>query len=208
MWTVMDHGGPLANVEPRRSQIRTRLPAPDAQFMSGRPLTMPFLTEVFDSSPESRPSEEAFSAADSPLMKTIVVATICGRTLFHKQKSAMEQTSHDASDDFVHRDEELTMLLGSRIEAFTLEITSNAQHPDPNLLFATMTAHVVVLQLYEIMKSMPLRTRKLHTLLLEHKQRSLDAARALSNLATVLTQLNSFEVRILPSWHTLTARRP
>lgn len=160
--------------------------------MSGRAVTMPYLSEVMNPSDAGSP-EEATAVADSPLVKTIIMATICGRVQLHKQKSAHETNP----EVFIRRDNDIAALLKSHVDELTLEMTSSMEYPDPTLIFASMTAHTMVLKLYDIIKTMPLRSREINVIMLGHKQRAVEAARKLDNLATILPRLNQFEVSLV-----------
>ena len=177
------------------AQIRTRLPAPDAQFMSGRPTTMCFLSEVIAGTDGQQPNYALADLTVSPFTESVIIATICGRTLGHKQRSSVEQHAYrDVIQDFCLRHQSLNAILSSRVKSLAMHISSTSEHPDPMLIFVTLTAYMVVLMLCDTVESIPLVTEEAHALLIEYKQKSLEAAHELGMLTNVLSQLNHFEV--------------
>ncbi|KAK3324864.1 hypothetical protein B0H66DRAFT_587751 [Apodospora peruviana] len=202
-FTGINNGPALTFIE---QEIRTRLPAPEANFIGGRPITMPFLSEViaqntnnssYPASPGGSTSGGAFST--SPFVESILVATICGRCLAHKQRSSVEQSYSEleVTPDFCRRHRWLDSILTSRIETLSAQTAAYTptEIPDPTLIFAALVANLNVLVLCEVIESMPLGTEESHSLLLEYNHRSLKAAQEIGSLATTLTQLNHFQMK-------------
>ncbi|KAF2258797.1 hypothetical protein CC78DRAFT_525764 [Lojkania enalia] len=175
-------------------QIRTRLPAPHSQFMSGRPATMCFLSEVIAGIDSEEPNNSATDLTMCPFTQSIIVATMCGRALGLKQRFVSQQAYQDVITEFYLRHQTLNNFLSSRIKILSMQISSNSEHPDALLLFLTLAAYMIVFMLYETIETIPLGTEESHTLLLGHKQRSLDAVHELELLTSMLTQVNHFQM--------------
>ncbi|KAH7383968.1 hypothetical protein BKA66DRAFT_463200 [Pyrenochaeta sp. MPI-SDFR-AT-0127] len=175
-------------------EIRTRLPAPQSQFMSGRPTTMCFLSEVVAGIDCEQSSNSATDIAMCPFTQSIIVATICGRTLALKQRLVSQQAYQDVITEFHLRHRNLNTFLTGRIKILSMQITSTSEHPDALLLFSTLAAYMITFMLFEMIEAIPLGTEEAHTLLLGHEQRSLDAAQKLEVLISMLTQVNQFQM--------------
>jgi len=162
--------------------------------MSGRPATMCFLSEVIAGIDSEQPSNSATDFAMCPFTQSIVVATICGRTLALKQRLVSQQAYQDVITEFYLRHRTLSAFLTGRIKILSMQITSTSEHPDPLLLFSALVSYMILFMLYETIETIPLGTDEAHTLLLGHEQRSLDAAHELEVLISMLTQVNHFQV--------------
>lgn len=82
--------------------VSTRLPAPEMDFQSSKPLQMSFLSEVIVLSEH---------ATLSSFTKCIIVVTIYGRTMAHQQQSKVECVYNNASEDFWNRHHWLDAIL-------------------------------------------------------------------------------------------------
>lgn len=163
--------------------------------MSGRPATMCFLSEVIAGIDSEQLSNSATDFAMCPFTQSIVVATICGRTLALKQRLVSQQAYQDVITEFYLRHRTLSTFLTGRIKILSMQITSTSEHPDALLLFSTLAAYMILFMLYETIETIPLGTDEAHTILHGHEQRSLDAAHELDVLISMLTQVNHFQVR-------------
>lgn len=156
---------------------------------------MCFLSEVIAGTDGQQPNYALADLTVSPFTESVIIATICGRTLGHKQRSSVEQHAYrDVIQDFCLRHQSLNAILSSRVKSLAMHISSTSEHPDPMLIFVTLTAYMVVLMLCDTVESIPLVTEEAHALLIEYKQKSLEAAHELGMLTNVLSQLNHFEV--------------
>ncbi|KAK4865938.1 hypothetical protein LT330_009031 [Penicillium expansum] len=161
--------------------IRTRLPAPEANFASGRPADMDFLADMIPADDQEWPHKNLSSFTES-----VIGATICGRVLEHKQKPPTRPCQ-----EFCHRHRSLNALLAKRIRM--LRIYASLEYPDPIITFVTLAAHVAVFMLYDLVESRPLGidaqgTQLTQALYTEHKQQSLDAVADIALLIAVLGQ--------------------
>ncbi|KAF2789165.1 hypothetical protein K505DRAFT_410481 [Melanomma pulvis-pyrius CBS 109.77] len=175
-------------------QIRTRLPAPHSQFMSGRPATMCFLSEVIAGIDSEQPNNTTTDLTMCPFTQSIIVATMCGRALGLKQRFVSQQAYQDVITEFYLRHRNLNTFLTARIKILSMQISSTSEHPDALLLFSTLAAYMIVFMLYETIETIPMGTEESHTLLLGHEQRSLDAVHELDVLTSMLTQVNHFQM--------------
>jgi hypothetical protein len=155
---------------------------------------MCFLSEVVAGIDSEQPNNSMTDFAMCPFTQSIVVATICGRTLALKQRLVSQQAHQDFITEFYLRHRTLSTFLTARINILSKQITSTSEHPDPLLLFSTLAAYMILFMLYETMETIPLGTDEVHTLLLGHEQRSLDAAHELDVLISMLPQVNHFQV--------------
>ncbi|KAK8023340.1 hypothetical protein PG991_006579, partial [Apiospora marii] len=161
--------------------IRTRLPAPEANFASGRSTDSSFLAEMISVVDLEWPNNNL-----SPFTESVIGATICGRVLEHKQKSPTRPCQ-----DFCRQHRSLNALLAHRIRM--LRIYASLEYPDPIITFVTLAAHIAVLMLYDLIESRPLGndaqgTQLTQALYTEHKQQSLDAVGDTAQLVSVLGQ--------------------
>lgn len=188
-------GTPEAGISSFR-QIRTRLPAPETQFSTGRSdATMPFLSEII-----ARDGHQSLSYADfptSPLVECILAASLCGRNVTHKQRSMVEQGYGEiVTQNFCHQHQWLDTLMTSRIGSLGAACGQDLSFlTDPLLIFAALVAHMNILFLHEVIESMPLQTGMSHALRAQQEQKSLMAAEQISQLATAVSHLDRFQVR-------------
>lgn len=162
-------------------QIRTRLPAPEANFASNRPTDMSFLADMIQVVGLDWPYNNL-----SPFTESVIGATICGRVLEHKQKSPTRPCQ-----EFCSRHRSLNALLAQRIRM--LRIYASLEYPDPIIAFVGLAAHIGVLMLYDLIESRPLGTdaqgmQLTQALYAEHKQQALDAVADIAHLIAVLGQ--------------------
>ncbi|KGO65699.1 Transcription factor, fungi [Penicillium italicum] len=162
--------------------IRTRLPAPEANFASGRPTDMDYLADVIPGDDDQEWPHKNLSS----FIESVIGATICGRVLEHKQKPPTRPCQ-----EFCHRHRSLNALLAKRIRI--LRINASLEYPDPIITFVTLAAHIAVFMLYDLIESRPLGTDAQGTqltqaLYTEHKQQSLDAVADIAPLIAVLGQ--------------------
>ncbi|KAK8054266.1 hypothetical protein PG996_013567 [Apiospora saccharicola] len=161
--------------------IRTRLPAPEVNFASGRSEQTSFLAEMISVVDLEWPNNN-----QSPFTESVIGATICGRVLEHKQKSPTRPCQ-----EFCRQHRSLNALLAHRIRM--LRIYASLEYPDPIITFVTLAAHIAVLMLYDLIESRPLGndaqgTQLTQALYTEHKQQSLDAVGDAAMLVAVLGQ--------------------
>ena len=130
----------------------------------------------------------------SPFTESIILATICGRALSHKQQSAVEQVYNNIAPHFWDRHEWLDTILKTRAGILILNYPSSTQHSDCMLLFTNMVAQTTVLYLCKVMESMSWETDEYRSAIAEFKQRSLQAAQEIVNLTRSLSHLSYFKV--------------
>ncbi|KAH1650397.1 hypothetical protein KXX16_007402 [Aspergillus fumigatus] len=167
--------------------IRTRLPAPKANFASGRPTETSFLPDMIRVIDLDWPETEL-----SPLKETVIVATICGQVLEHKQRPPSRIRDSTATTyDFCRRHRSLNALLAQRIKM--LRLHASFEHLNPVFTLTALATYIAVLTLYNGIQSQPLGTeaqamqltKALHS---EHQQQSLDAVADVALLVTALGQ--------------------
>ncbi|KAI1125346.1 hypothetical protein F5Y10DRAFT_284332 [Nemania abortiva] len=186
-------------------RIRTRLPAPDACFASGRPATTGFLSATINAIENERQIDNT-----SPFTQSIIAATVCGRVLEHRHRSPVAHQLHlngrhperirDAMYEFCNRHRSINALLAQHQKL--LSVNNLSEHPDPLLIFVALTEYMAVFMLYETIESKLLGTevqakQVADALSTEQKQQLGDAVNDLSTLTATLRQLNHFQTHPL-----------
>ena len=174
--------------------------------MTGRSTSMCFLSEVLNGIESERLNDNM----SSPFIQCIVVATICGRTLEHKQTSHVvhrQQQLHSyrtepeqgiSLNDLFRRHQALKVLLTRYIQFLSSQVASMTEQPDPTLTFVAATAYAAVLMLCEAVEPRSFRAdaqmaQLAEALHMEHKEQTLDAAHKLGMLTIALGQINHFQ---------------
>lgn len=169
-------------------QISTRLPAPELDFQKGQPVLMGFLSQVM--------ATTDCQASLSSFAECIIMSTICGRCLSHRQQSNVERIYGDMSMDFWDRHLWLDGILQQRIQTLSLQYPSTSEHVDSLLLFTHLMLQATVLYLYKIAVSMPWDADEVEVLILDYKNRSSAAAQEIITSTKSLRQLTYFKVSI------------
>lgn len=165
-------------------QICTRLPGPDADFQSGQPVLGALLSEaITDILPQD----------SSPFNECVILATICGRSLFQEQQCNIRFAYGDSAANQMGQDQWLDNILTNRLSIISRNYPSPIQICDPLLLFAHIMAHASVIHLYKGIKSV-VWTVDMEDRLLEYQGRAFNAARDIVTLAKGLEELNLFKV--------------
>ncbi|KAI2466199.1 putative Zn(II)2Cys6 transcription factor [Annulohypoxylon bovei var. microspora] len=164
--------------------IRTLLPAPEANFASGRPREMGFLEDMVHDVDLERPDDDL-----SSFTETIIVAHICGRVLEHKQRPLAR--TRDTTVEFCRRHRSINALLAQRITM--LRMHASVEHLDPVLTFTALAAHISMLMLYDFIETKPLGTKAQATqvtkaLHAEYQKQTLDAITDIPLLVVALDQ--------------------
>ena len=146
---------------------------------------MGFLSEAMISMDQTTPS---------PFTESIILATICGRALSHRQQSAVEQVYTNVPQHFWDRHEWLDTILKTRAGILQTNYPSASQHSDCMLLFTNMVAQTTVLYLCKVMEAMSWDTDEYRSAIAEFRQRSLLAAQEIVNLTRSLAHLSYFKV--------------
>ena len=168
--------------------VSSRLPAPEMDFQSSKPLQMSFLSEVIVFSEHT---------TLSTFTKCIVVVTIFGRTMAHQQQSKVECVYQNVSEDFWSRHNWLDTMLTQQQIILSTEYPLASQHVDPTMLFIDMMVHTTVLYLHNIVESMPWKGDEYQETVLEYQRRALTAAVHINTLTKPLSQLSCFKVSLL-----------
>ena len=130
----------------------------------------------------------------SPFTESIILATICGRTLSHRQQSVVEHVYSHAPQQVWERHEWLYTILKTRHDNFLLQYPLETQHTNCMLLFTNMMAQSTILYLCRVIESIPSDTDEYRRALFDFKQKALAAARAIVNLTKSLSHLSYFKV--------------
>ncbi|EAU36567.1 predicted protein [Aspergillus terreus NIH2624] len=124
--------------------ICTRLPAPEREFQSGQPVLGAFLSEaIMDVKPQTT----------SPFNECVILATICGRSLFHAQQYSVRFIYGDTAPNWTDQHQWLDSLLNNRLQILSQYYPSPTQICDPMLSFAHIMGQASVIHLYKGMES-------------------------------------------------------
>lgn len=141
---------------------------------------------------------EAMTSLDqtgaSPFTESIILATICGRALAHKQQSSVEHIYNNDPQHFWDRHDWLDTMLKMRTENLLLHHSSTTVYADCMTLFVNMIAQTTVLYLCQVIESMTWNADEYRNSIIEFKQRSLVAAQEIVNLSRSLSHLSYFKV--------------
>jgi hypothetical protein len=134
----------------------------------------------------------------SSFSECIVLATICGRALAHRQKVAVEQISVSGDmavfEGFWSRHQWLHDMLNYRIQ-----LLSTSPQVDPMLMFARIVAQTMVLFLHSVLESITWKTGDHLLGIIEYERLCVMAAHEVVNLVKLQGQFGYFKVRLPPS---------
>ena len=130
----------------------------------------------------------------SPFTESIISATICGRTLSHRQQSVVEHVYSHVPQLFWERHEWLYSMLRTRHDRFLQQYPTAMQHTNCMLLFTNMMTQTTVLYLCKIIESIPWQTNEYRGTISDFNQRSLLAAKEIISLTRSLSHLSYFKV--------------
>ncbi|KAF9895179.1 hypothetical protein FE257_000081 [Aspergillus nanangensis] len=168
--------------------ICTRLPSPEEDFQAGQPVVTRYLADVMaGASPDSHES-----AAVSPFCECIILATICGRGLAHRQKLAVEQINGAVYEGFWNRHQWLHEMVSHRIR-----LLSAPAHVDPMLVFARIIAQTMVLFLHNVLESITWKTGDHLLGIIDYERLCVLAAHEVLKLVKLQAQLGYFKVHPL-----------
>lgn len=169
-------------------QILTRLPIPEAEFQSGQPMVMGFLSDSLAPGDFNLAPQSSFS-------ECIILATICGRALSHQHLSMVDGIYGTNPQEFWSRHEWIDAALSTRISILSLTYPFQLEHMDPMLLFTKMIAQATILCMQKVIESIAWDSNEYAALVLEYEQRARMAAKEIVELAKALTHLSYFKVR-------------
>ncbi|PKY00458.1 fungal-specific transcription factor domain protein [Aspergillus campestris IBT 28561] len=182
------HGLPFTLSE---QLISTRLPSPEEEFQSGQPVLAPYLPEIMAQSMST--SAGGSVATLSSFGECIVLATICGRALSHRQKVAVEQLSGTGlADGFWTRHQWLYERLSARIQAL-----SGTTQADSMGVFARLIAQTMILFLHNVLESVAWKTGDHLLGMIEYERLCVLAAHEVVGLMKLQGQLGYFKVHPL-----------
>ncbi|ROW12029.1 hypothetical protein VPNG_05282 [Cytospora leucostoma] len=163
--------------------IRTRLPAPEENFQKDQPIRMDFLPEAINKDGQS-------SALLSPFAECMVLATLHGRSITHKQLALSAIGSAKDTRDFWARHEWLaaevekhTQLLESWRQNSAGTSTSDLVDGNPMLLFTNILAHDTIVYLSNVTETIAWDDVGHQLISASYKQRGIQAASEVVRLA-------------------------
>ena len=129
------------------------------------------------------------SNGQSSFSECVILATICGRALSHRQQSAVEQINGDLADGLWARHQWLHELLTYRIQ-----VLSVSAHVDPILIFARIVAQALILFLYSVLEGITWKTGEHLLGMFEYERLCMMAAQEVVSLVRLQSQLGYFKV--------------
>ncbi|KAL4819970.1 fungal-specific transcription factor domain-containing protein [Aspergillus spinulosporus] len=169
-------------------RVAIRLPCPEANFQNDQPILMGFLSDAL----------AADTCITSTFTECIVVATISGRALSHRNQCLAGELYFSAVDDFWNRHQWINAILTQRMEAFSVKYPLDMQQQtDPMLLFISLMWRTIILHLYQTMACVVPSHDEKRDLVTEYKKRSSAAAQEIVDLTNKLSHLNSLKVHPL-----------
>ncbi|KAL4812710.1 fungal-specific transcription factor domain-containing protein [Aspergillus spinulosporus] len=167
--------------------ICTRLPAPETEFQSGQLMLGAFLSEaIMDVKPQTT----------SPFNECVILATICGRSLFHAQQYSVRFAYGDMAPNWTDQHQWLDNVLNNRLQILSQYYPSPAQICDPMLFFAHIMGQASVIHLYKGMESVMWAIDE-GGWVVEYQRRALNAAQEIVRLAKGLTEFHFFKIHPL-----------
>ncbi|KKK16048.1 hypothetical protein AOCH_005158 [Aspergillus ochraceoroseus] len=149
--------------------ISTRLPASEECFQTSRFVTTGLLSEEI-----ARTDQNSLPV----FTECILLVTIWGRSLSHKQLSSVENIYGDTLAD-------------AGIRLLSNEFPLGNQYIDPMVIFINIVAQAAIIYQYSIIESMPYETADHGTTILISKTQALTAAQHIIDLTKSLAQLSS-----------------
>lgn len=166
-------------------QICTRLPAPDMEFQSSQPVLGAFLSEAI--------MDVSMPQTTSPFNECVILATICGRSLFCAQQYSVRFVYGDLAPNWTDQHQWLDNVLTNRLQVLSQYYPSPTQIYDPVLSFANIMGQASVIYLYKGMESVAWVVDD-GARVVEYRRRALSAAHEIAKLAKGLTEFNFFKV--------------
>lgn len=158
----------------------TRLPAPEENFQRSRPVEVGFLSQAV--------ANNDAAPTNSPFIELIILATICGRVVSHRQSSSVERVYGDGSHGFWKRHDWLDSLLSARMQVLARDYPSPLDSVDPILLFTEMIAQTMVIFLRDVIQGSPSESNEHVTRSEIYERRAFAAAQEIAVLVKVCSK--------------------
>lgn len=149
---------------------------------------MEFLSEVITGSDQRTLSS---------FTECILLVTICGRSVSHRQQCTVERVYGNISQDFWNRHQWIDTILSQKIQILSLNDRYALELMDPMPLFTNMAAQATVLSLCKAIQSVPWETDDYQAVIDEYENRALLAAHEIVTLSKALTHLSCFKASCL-----------
>ncbi|KAJ5378243.1 uncharacterized protein N7496_005652 [Penicillium cataractarum] len=186
--------------------IRTRLPAPEANFQSNQPIETDFLPEVLDGNGRA--------PVATPFAECILLATLCGRCMSHRRMASAVTLSKGGSEtrEFWSRHDALAAAVEKRRQSIAQSFhgsnrsgkwnspsvpapTSNLDL-DPLLTFTYVLAQGAIIYLSTTTENANWQSAEHQVRASTYQQRAFRAAVELIRLARVIPRIGRFKVRL------------
>ncbi|KAI1452556.1 fungal-specific transcription factor domain-containing protein [Annulohypoxylon moriforme] len=164
--------------------MRTRLPAPEDDFESGRPIRTDFLHNAIAISGQN---------TLSPFAECVVLLTLGGRCAIHRPRALTENLYGNDPLEFWSRYEWLDTTLDERKRRLRPNSPATTTLSNPMLIFIHMIAATITIRLMEILSSRTLSTSQHRMAVDAYEDRAIQAAREIVLLARSMAQLSCFK---------------
>ncbi|KAL2018159.1 hypothetical protein VTK56DRAFT_1235 [Thermocarpiscus australiensis] len=178
--------------------IRTRLPAPEANFQNSQPIRTGFLPEAI---------ADRHHPALSPFAECVVLATIHGRSMSHRRMAhSGSMLPPKEAREFWIRHEWLAAAVEERLQRerepqrISISTSAGPLDGDPMLTFTRILARDIVIHLSDTAKGIPWKEPDHQLMAIAYGQRAYEAASDMACLANAVPQLGCFTAHpLLPS---------
>ncbi|KAI2464011.1 fungal-specific transcription factor domain-containing protein [Annulohypoxylon bovei var. microspora] len=164
--------------------MRTRLPAPEEDFESGRPIRIDFLHDAIAISGQN---------TLSPFAECVILLTLGERCMTHQPRVLAETLYGNDPLEFWARYEWLDTTLDKRRRRLTQSSPTTATLTDPMLIFTHMIAATVEIHLMETLRSRSFSNTQRRMAVEAYEDRAVQAAREIVLLAKPVSQLSCFK---------------
>jgi hypothetical protein len=142
---------------------------------------------------------EAITSTDniqfSSFTESVILATIFGRAVAHKQQASVEHVYLNVPQHFWDRHAWLDKMLSTRIGILQIANQSTPGRADCMLLFTKMVAQTTKLYLCKVIEAMCWETNEYQDTIAKYMHRAWMSSKEILKLSGSLTQLSSFKVR-------------
>jgi hypothetical protein len=164
------------------------MPAPEANFQSGQPVTMNFLSDAMRSYDST--------GAHTYLTDFIIAATLCGWAHSHRQQCMNTRSHSDPLRAFWERHRQIERVLVPQIAAMSASMPpSMMRHADPISLFTNVMLQATTIYMYRTMvEFLPTQVQAYQALIEPYMTTFINAVYEMSNLSSTLSSMSCFKV--------------
>lgn len=126
----------------------------------------------------------------------IIMATVCGRALSHRQQSTTGRVYPDSLQAFWDRHQQINAAFAQQMVALSLNHPPVLTHADPISLFTHTMATTMAIYMYRLMVEVVPAPEETHQAMVNECTRSFyGASMEIASLANTLSQMSCFKVK-------------